>query len=179
LQDAVEKKRKQIWRRTRQSLNSDDWGKTLHRTRSYLGRHPDEQAPQDGGTVSIDEASKRLARAWARARTRDSDRAWHKLRIAVKDLRYSLDTLAPDLVDYRIELCIALQAQLGTWHDSIVHRELLQELEKSLNSDAGETLGAVQQLQATLVREGSQCLAVARKLLTDSEELLVTDPDNA
>lgn len=172
LVDTVTATRERIWKKVRMALKGDGWEDTGQRTKKFLKRRViDENAPPDAET-SLAEANARLGRAWARAQEHDSNRAWHKLRIAVKDLRYNLDTLGEDSSDQRIGLCKELQEQLGTWHDSIIHRDLLEDINRELGKDEISAKQGVTRLQEQLAREGTQCLEKARHILTDRGSLL-------
>ena len=173
LVDTLTATRQRIWRKIRKSLKSDDWKDTARRTRAYLKhRVADEHPPPDANAI-IREASARLSEAWARAQEQDNNRAWHKLRIAVKDLRYSLDMLGEDASDQRIDLCKELQAQLGTWHDSIIHRDLLDEIDRELGKDELAAKQSIERLQNQLKLDGAQCLKEARHILTNRGSLLL------
>ena len=55
----------------------------------------------------------------------------HKLRIAIKELRYTLESLPGGTVSPAnaklLEECKSLQTLLGNWHDALVHQVLLAE----------------------------------------------------
>ena len=87
---------------------------------------------------AVRRARQRVDSARSKALGKGSDRSWHKLRIAIKDLRYQLDETpkkARSSHDRKmIAQCKQLQEYLGAWHDTVTHRQLLQELADSLDS---------------------------------------------
>ena len=94
----------------------------------------------------------------------ETDLDWHKLRIAIKELRYRLDEQPEEersrQIRQALAICKQLQEELGTWHDTVVHRELI-------TSDTGDA-GAILALCAKkLVREGEECLDRVRALLVE------------
>ena len=102
---------------------------------------------------------KRLKRATAashKAMAKDDNKRWHKLRLAIKELRYALDTGPEGMpASGRPELlqeCKTLQTLLGDWHDTVVHRELLDTLAGDASLDparpAGKAASAFQQILA-------------------------------
>ena len=62
------------------------------------------------------------------------DHDWHKLRIAVKEVRYQAESgvggapANPEQAEL-IEQCKPLQSMLGGWHDCVVQLQILDELE--------------------------------------------------
>ena len=68
----------------------------------------------------------------------------------MKDLRYSLDTVGEGNIREPIELCKLLQKELGNWHDTIVHRDLLKVIERELGHTEQAALAAVADLETEL-----------------------------
>jgi CHAD domain-containing protein len=171
LTDTLEQSRERIWRKVIKHLQKEDWEETTRQTQKYLqSRVADGRQPPDGSDA-VREASLRLQRAWTRAREYDDNRAWHKLRIAVKDLRYSLDTLSAGDVSSAQELCKTLQDALGQWHDTIIHKALLNEIDVELGKDEHAAREAIGKLLDSLEREGRQCLNQANRLLGGGDVL--------
>ena len=110
--------------------------------------------------------------AWAYAQKHDEPRAWHKLRIAIKDLRYSLNSLSQTDVDEPIELCKRLQDLLGTWHDSIIHHQLLQIVDRDLAPDEKAAKDAAAELDTDLFAEGMKALKETRHVMAARQQLL-------
>ena len=65
----------------------------------------------------------------SRALEEDTDRRWHKFRIAVKEVRYVAEA-NPQLPESALVVaaCRSLQTLLGDWHDTVVQLDLLDGL---------------------------------------------------
>ena len=166
LVDTLSSVRSREWQLTRKSLKNDGWAESQQRTRDYLEHQLGDQDKEPDATTTIHEATGRLNRAWRRAREQNDKRAWHKLRIAVKDLRYSLDAFTEDAADPRIAICKELQEELGDWHDAVIHGSLLEELDRELGRDETAAREGVARLQEDLRLEGEACLKKAHYVLT-------------
>jgi CHAD domain-containing protein len=98
------------------------------------------------------------------------DRSWHKLRIRIKELRYTLDSMGKPLSGLEqqvtLERCKRLQQSLGDWHDTVVHRQLLAAFLDADGDGAGERTTIVRALQDALRQRGRQCLQVSRETVT-------------
>jgi len=84
----------------------------------------------------LGKALERARIALAYARTVNDDRAWHKFRIAVKEVRYvaeasRFDPASAEFVATVVDTCKKVQALLGSWHDTVVQLNILAELEAS------------------------------------------------
>jgi CHAD domain-containing protein len=112
----------------------------------------------------------RVAEARARALEYETERDWHKLRIAIKELRYQLDEEPREdrsrRVRQTITACKQLQEELGTWHDTVVHRGLLANALEQAKGPEGRAMAA---LDARLSREGEECLDRVRALLVEPD----------
>jgi len=147
----IELVRSQHWRR-----HLDDW-------RQYL-RHPDGSAHES--TLAADPLGQALSRArsaLAAALAVDDDRAWHKLRIAVKEVRYQAESEAGNAAadPARTELtehCKVLQSLLGRWHDCVVQLQMLEEFEPAPEHTA---------LQAVVEERRAQRLAEIGRTVAD------------
>ena len=98
----------------------------------------------------------------ATAQATGEDRAWHKLRIAVKEVRYqseaSAEGVAPGSPQAElIELCKPLQALLGSWHDCVVQLQLLDDMEPSPEHEV--LRAAIGQLRAEQLAQIEQTVA--------------------
>ena len=103
------------------------------------------------------------AAAGRKAMARDDDKSWHKLRIAIKELRYTLDTLPQGPADSAtarlLDECKSLQTLLGDWHDTVVHRNLLDELADPTSLYAATPASdAASALQHVLAANGQRSL---------------------
>ena len=104
---------------------------------------------------------RRASKAADKAMAKDDDRRWHKLRIAIKELRYALDTGTDEVPAKAVLLqqCKTLQALLGDWHDTVVHRHLLDMLARDGSLDPTTPAGKVaSDLQQVLVQKGQESL---------------------
>ena len=106
---------------------------------------------------------RRATRMADKAMAKDDEKRWHKLRIAIKELRYALDTGSdgapasepPEL----LQECKTLQTLLGDWHDTVVHRQLLDTLAGSGSPDTTTPSGeAARELQQFLAIKGQESL---------------------
>jgi len=117
-----------------QLLRSEHWRRHLGDWQQYL-QHPNGSAHES--TLAADPLEQALGRAraaLATARAVDDDRAWHKLRIAVKEVRYQAESEAGGAAadPARSELtehCKVLQSLLGAWHDCVVQLQMLEAFE--------------------------------------------------
>lgn len=106
---------------------------TFARHRQEWDRFLDEaEEPEDQsgrGLAALEHALKRARRRLRRAFIKDTDRAWHKFRIAVKEVRYVAEA-NPSLpgAQQLAEHCKPVQTLLGDWHDTVVQLNLLEEL---------------------------------------------------
>ncbi len=150
------------------TLRSPRWSTISRRWHDYLRRVGAEGEPALPGQGIIAAARARAFEAWQSVANTNEETDWHRLRIAIKDLRYSLDTLAPvsPQTQATLGLCKDLQTLLGDWHDTVVHRQLLEQLASgeaaSIDKMSPPILAAV---LADLQARGSACLQAVCKLL--------------
>jgi len=109
-------------------LGSLAWQKHLNAWEAFLQNADDRRADSGGGaalSLALEQANRRLRKAMAK----DTDRRWHKFRIAVKEVRYVAEA-NPDLPEHAVitSACKELQTLLGDWHDTVVQREMLARL---------------------------------------------------
>jgi len=115
-------------------LQSAPWRRHLQEWRRYLDHSNDGAEESGAGPASIEQAVDRARAALAAALASGDDRSWHKLRIAVKEVRYQAES-GPgglpqnDRQSELIEQCKPLQALLGGWHDCVVQLQLLEDLQ--------------------------------------------------
>ena len=121
-------------------LLSAPWRRHLHDWRQYLERTHDHADDEFTAKQSRDDALANARAALAAAQLAGDERGWHKLRIALKEVRYQaesgpggtpIDATAAALV----EQCKPLQSLLGGWHDCVVQLQLLDELEPTPEHD--------------------------------------------
>jgi len=117
-------------------VRSEHWRRHLTDWQLYL-QHPNGSAEESALTADpLGQALTRARAALANALAVDNDRAWHKLRIAVKEVRYQAESeeQGTDLDPARAELlehCKQLQSLLGRWHDCVVQLQMLDEFEEA------------------------------------------------
>lgn len=124
----------------REMLGSGHWRQNLAEWRAYVERIG-EAPVSGGGQTASDQALDKARTTLATARDGNDDRAWHKFRIAVKEVRYLADAEAErggadEQLSTLIENCKMLQTLLGEWHDSVVQLQLLEDLPKNAEHEA-------------------------------------------
>lgn len=112
-------------------VGSGHWRRHLRDWKDYLNR-PGGSAGSVGGWVSLDLALGKARAALQTALRLGDDHSWHRFRIAVKEVRYQAESVAgPDGSDRAalqvIDDCKVLQSLLGSWHDSVVQLQMLEE----------------------------------------------------
>ncbi|MEE4216353.1 MAG: CHAD domain-containing protein [Xanthomonadales bacterium] len=111
-------------------LESSPWRRHLLAWEHYL-ETSDEKIPspelnQAALDRALEKARRRLLAAWSA----QSDRSWHKFRIAVKEVRYVAEARPAAFGSAEaIKTCKKLQTRLGDWHDTVVQLNLLDELQ--------------------------------------------------
>lgn len=111
-------------------LESAPWRRHLKEWDRYLETADDTPLDSISGPAPLDRALEKARRRLTRAMESNSDQAWHRFRIAVKEVRYVAEANpgAPGS-SVAIETCKPLQTQLGDWHDTVVQLGLLEELQ--------------------------------------------------
>ncbi len=131
-------------------------------------------------TRELDSILQRVHAAGRKAMLRDDASRWHKLRIAIKELRYTLDSLPHDagepLTARLLDECKSLQTLLGDWHDTVVHRQLLDELSAQESCDATTAAGmAALALQQALAATGQGSLELIKQRLRQGNLALAAE----
>jgi len=121
-------------------LRSSAWTDTLHRLEVWL--EDERLASSDPALLDdrISRAKQTVKRAREKAEAADDRKRWHKVRIAIKELRYVLESIPGSTPRGTLKHCKRLQDALGEWHDSVVHLQLVRELAASLDSGQGSGL---------------------------------------
>ena len=165
-----------------QMLASDEWSTVLCQWKRYLKQEGEKSFSPSSATGDLAAVRATAAAAKNQALASGDDRDWHAFRIAVKDLRYNLDTVAPEeqaarrQVKAAIKLCKILQDDLGDWHDTVVHRGLLAQLAAMPEAAGDEGVArAVDALGCAIRARGEACLDSAVKTLAGKPELLEPD----
>ena len=115
-------------------LLSKGWDKAHRRWQKLAGKKNLATATAVPIEGDVPRTAGSALRASRRALAWEDETSWHKLRIAIKNLRYTLDQACPDQEKQTPEetalrlLCKRLQTELGDWHDTVVHRGLLAQL---------------------------------------------------
>lgn len=107
-------------------LQSDPWRRHLAEWNRYAAVLPE---PSQAASRSLRSALDAAGAALGQALDENDEKAWHRLRIALKDVRYVAESQArqtPELAEV-IAMCLPLQAALGAWHDSVIQLQLLAE----------------------------------------------------
>ncbi len=153
--------------RVTELLASRTWADTIE---DWKRRAPDVAVDRGTTDARLEETWNRVDTARQKALSLDTDRHWHKLRIAIKELRYRLDEQPGEdrnrQTRMAISTCKQVQEELGTWHDTVVHRGLLAEAAAggAEDSSLAATLAI---LDDKLVREGEECLERVRAMLVE------------
>jgi len=175
-----------------QLLGSRRWKTVVRRWKKYSKKADFEGQGRAGTGPGLEKIVKRSNRAIRRALAKDDDKHWHQLRIAIKRLRYTLETM-PEIsqgsrAGQTVALCKRLQTELGDWHDTVVHQRLLDEFVDRAGHEAGsEADEALSQLLDTLALRRRRCLDNIKAELSchtgghdlTSGELLVADEGGA
>lgn len=151
-------------------LRSPRWHEALAGWHKYTERHPPAGRGKKARRAAIKRSEEAVRRAWARAQAVDSERSWHRLRIAIKQLRYRLEAehkkSRSAQMQATLRQCRRLQDHLGAWHDVAIHRQLIREL--ALQCRAGREQGILALLRRwcdNVERQGRRHLAAARSEL--------------
>lgn len=165
-----------------QMLRSATWSETFDRWadferahRSVLGENVGHRHRKLSRTIH------KLAKARSRALSAGGDRHWHKLRIAIKDLRYQLDATPKPARTAReadmLALCKLLQVSLGEWHDAVVHRRLLRELAEHSDPASGTPASnALANLRQEIEKRGRFHIEQAKCTLNQAQVLAALGP---
>lgn len=110
-------------------LGSMAWQRHLAAWDTFLQNTDDRRIDSAGAAAALAAALEQANRRLRRAMAKDTDRRWHKFRIAVKEVRY-VSEANPGLAGHEdiTTACKALQTLLGDWHDTVVQREMLAKL---------------------------------------------------
>jgi len=143
-------------------LQSPHWRRHLDEWRHHVRLIADESPNESEQQAALSWALDRARVALTTARREDTDRAWHKLRIAVKEVRYQAESITGDpptghiAVQELIEHCKHLQSLLGRWHDCVVQLQMLDEMEPAPEHRA---------LQTATDAKRVECLSEIRQVL--------------
>ena len=159
-------------RRVEKILLSSCWDAALQAWQAYEHRKVKDSAPEPALASRVEPARRRADDARSLALSQDDEASWHGLRIAVKDLRYTLDNLQVESptdqhqLRTSIGLCKKLQTELGDWHDTVIHSGLAEQLVPTAATEKNaHTCEAIQDLTDLIHQRGIACLEAARSTL--------------
>jgi CHAD domain-containing protein len=176
------------------SLQSGDWDLALESWKHFLKRADHDALEEDAANGGAPKAALRALRASRRALSWEDEGSWHSFRIAIKNLRYTLNHSTPlsDAPRQQFrdtsKFCKRLQNELGDWHDTVVHRNLLARLaeDPAVANDIAlstvlDTLGAAIRRRSTdrLLRVKAILDHQGWLLSTAAGELELEDSDRA
>ena len=169
-------------------LESDDWDTAL-RLWNKLVRGSGGDLIASGECKTLGEDIRVLEgaqKAAQRALAWGDEASWHKFRIAVKNLRYTLDNRDVGSNHRRtdttstIKLCKRLQKDLGDWHDAVVHRNLLAQLAEVPDVIENPKLSPVLNvLGAAIQTRGADALAKVNVILHRRDSQFITAEEKA
>jgi CHAD domain-containing protein len=129
-------------------LGSGRWRRHMAGWRGYLKTLESRSSAIRPGDLGA--AERTAAQAARTALEEDTDQAWHRFRIALKNLRYIAEAMRGEpgmdatALDGLVNHCKALQTLLGDWHDASVQLTMLDgpELADALRSRPGPAAAA-------------------------------------
>ena len=147
-----------------QLLGSRQWRTVVKRWQEYAKKADFERRPRPDTRQGLEKVVKRSDHAIRKALAKDDDKHWHRLRIAIKKLRYTLESMRGigqgSGAGQIVARCKRLQTELGDWHDTVVHQQLLDELFENADYEAGSAAqAAASALLAALAVRRQQCLS--------------------
>jgi CHAD domain-containing protein len=153
-----------------QMLRSDEWAQTITRLEECIEHGELAAAGKRHADGDIARARHDAGRAWSKVQSADDNKHWHKLRLAIKELRYTFDSVPGGAHDAPkpklIKHCKRLQDVLGTWHDTVVHVRMVDELAHGLDLASEEALhNVLKRWCKRMQREACDALDDARSLL--------------
>jgi CHAD domain-containing protein len=165
-------------------LESGRWGRHMAGWRGYMKTLENRPCGVLPGALRIAERS--AGQAGRAALAADTDQAWHRFRIALKNLRYVAEALRDEPgfgqpgPDALINGCKVLQTLLGDWHDASVQLAMLDgpELADALQSRPGPA-AAANTLRARLLERRSGLLDAVRKALLEQGWPMGSDTSGA
>jgi CHAD domain-containing protein len=151
-------------------LRSDEWAQTMTRLEECIEHGELAAVGKRHGDGDIARARRDAGRAWSKVQSADDDKHWHKLRLAIKELRYTLDSVTGDSqrapTSQLLKHCKRLQDALGTWHDTVVHVRMVEEFAHGLDRESEQELyDVLKKLCKRMEREARDALDDARSFL--------------
>lgn len=165
-----------------EALRSDDWDTTW---RHWLHWAEDGDKGGAAGAPTLDARDMLHAARTAahHALSRQDERSWHKFRIAIKNLRYSLGSPFAKSSWKKKErkalkrLCKRLQEHLGKWHDTVVHGRLIESmLDDTPANDSGNERDVLRSLLTGIESRRLRCLEASIGLIETEGHILGLTP---
>ncbi len=146
-------------------LRSQQWTQAMGRLETCIDAASDNQS----GT-GMARAKQEVHRAWCEVQSQEDNKHWHKLRLAIKELRYTLDSVPRNALEPSVAKTLKhgkkLQEMLGTWHDTVVHLRMVRAYADSLDAEVDEKLLDVLKVWCKrMKREAGEALDEARSYL--------------
>jgi CHAD domain-containing protein len=166
----LEENRAESHQQVLQMLRSEEWAKVIGRLDKCIASGELATAGESHRGGDIARAKQDAGRAWSRVQSADDNKHWHKLRLAIKELRYNLDSVPRGSQDAPkprlIKHCKRLQDALGTWHDTVVHVRMVEEFAHGLDREAEQELhGVLKKWCKRMEREACDARDDARSFL--------------
>jgi CHAD domain-containing protein len=151
-------------------LRSAAWAQAVDELGCFIEQGGLVTAGATATGAEITRAKDEVRRAWCKVQAEDDNKHWHKLRLAIKELRYTFDSAPRDSLSApmpkTLRHCKRLQETLGAWHDTVVHLHSVRELAMGLDSAAESELhDMLKRWCKRMEREGRNALAEARDFL--------------
>lgn len=120
-------------------LRSGEWSDAVRRLEAIVERGVLSPTGDGLPGEAIARGKHEVQRAWERVQSEGDRKHWHKLRIAIKELRYTFDSL-PRTAQTRpilktLKHCKRIQEMLGTWHDTAVQLQMVREFADGLDPE--------------------------------------------
>jgi CHAD domain-containing protein len=153
-----------------QMLRSDEWAQVIGRLEECIEHGELAAALASHRSADIARAKQDASRAWSKVQSADDNKHWHKLRLAIKELRYTFDSVPRNSQDAPkpklIKYCKRLQDALGTWHDTVLHVRMVEKFAHGFDGEAESDLrDMLKRWCKRMKREASDALDDARSLL--------------
>ena len=163
-------------------LQSESWFSPARRWAHHEQEHRQLREDHSGySEQGLSRTLQKVVTARRKALSRNDDKRWHKLRIAIKNLRYQLDATPKKKRSARtreiLTLCRQLQVDLGEWHDTVVHDQLLRELAYTMDPTRYPlACGALKSLREAIAQRGLRDIEKAKSRLNQMHASMALAP---
>lgn len=178
----LEKQQSDAHQRVIHTLQSETWTATAGHWARHEKKHPQAREQQTGCSgQDLSRTVRAVLKAGRKAVEYNDDKRWHRLRIAIKDLRYQLDATPKKVRSATdrdiLTLCRQLQVELGEWHDTIVHDKLLLDIAYTMDpASHPQACAALDSLREGILQRGRRDIEQARTGLNQLQALLTVSP---